>query len=118
MIAAVRIRGDVNLTADVRTTLVSLRLRKKHTCILLEPKPELVGMLKRVKDFITWGEVSDELAHQLKSSGKGPVFFLHPPRGGFERKGIKTAYTKGGALGERKEGIDSLIKRMQKEQKQ
>jgi large subunit ribosomal protein L30 len=40
------------------------------------------------------------------------VFRLSPPRGGFERKGIKTPFTMGGALGNRKEKINDLIKRM------
>ena len=114
MIAVVRIRGDVNLAPDVRTTFNTLRLRKKHTCILAEPKPEFLGMVQKVKDFVTWGEVSEETVQLLKKSGDGPVFFLHPPRGGFERKGIKVPFNKGGALGVRKEGINSLIVRMQK----
>lgn len=39
-------------------------------------------------------------------------FRLTPPTKGFERKGIKIPYTQGGALGDRKEGINDLIKRM------
>ena len=37
---------------------------------------------------------------------------LHPPRGGFERKGIKIPFKVGGALGYRGEKISDLIKRM------
>ena len=117
MIAVIRIRGKVNLSPAVRTTLQSLRLGKKHTCLLTESKPEILGMIKRVKDFVTWGDVSEATVQQLQSSGEGSIFFLHPPRGGFERKGIKTPFTKGGALGFRKDGIDGLIMKMQKEVK-
>ena len=39
-------------------------------------------------------------------------FRLSPPRKGFGRKGIKFAFTKGGALGYRGIKINDLIKRM------
>lgn len=48
----------------------------------------------------------------LGKLGIKKVFRLHPPRKGFGREGVKTAFTAGGALGERKEGINSLIERM------
>jgi large subunit ribosomal protein L30 len=40
------------------------------------------------------------------------VFRLKPPRKGFGRKGIKKTFVQGGALGDRKEKINDLIKRM------
>lgn len=44
--------------------------------------------------------------------GLKPFFKLNPPRGGFERKGVKIAYSMGGALGYRKDKINELLKRM------
>lgn len=44
--------------------------------------------------------------------GLKPFFKLNPPRGGFERKGVKIAYSLGGALGYRKDKINELLKRM------
>lgn len=41
-----------------------------------------------------------------------PFFRLHPPRKGYERKGIKKPYSTGGALGFRGEKIHDLIARM------
>ena len=41
-----------------------------------------------------------------------PHYTLSPPRGGFGRKGVKTAFGKSGALGNRKEKINDLIMRM------
>ena len=41
-----------------------------------------------------------------------PYFRLHPPIGGFERKGIKMPFTKGGVLGQRNEKIKDLIIKM------
>lgn len=45
--------------------------------------------------------------YQLK-----PFFRLHPPIGGFERKGIKMPFAKGGVLGNRGEEIKELISKM------
>jgi len=39
-------------------------------------------------------------------------FRLNPPKGGFERKGIKIQYSLGGALGYRKEKINDLVVKM------
>ena len=50
---------------------------------------------------------------ELKAVPSMKQFFrLHPPVGGFERGGIKTAYAEGGALGYRGPKIDKLIERM------
>jgi len=39
-------------------------------------------------------------------------FRLHPPSGGYERRGIKYPYTLGGALGYRGDAINALLRRM------
>lgn len=44
--------------------------------------------------------------------GLKPFFRLTPPKGGFDRAGIKKPFSLGGALGYRKDNINSLIKRM------
>lgn len=41
-----------------------------------------------------------------------PFFRLHPPIGGFERKGIKMPFSKGGVLGNRGDKISELISKM------
>ena len=41
-----------------------------------------------------------------------PFFRLHPPRKGFERKGIKMPFKLGGVLGPRGDKINNLIKKM------
>jgi large subunit ribosomal protein L30 len=113
MIAAIRIRGTTGVRVDIKDTLNSLNLRKKHACVLLADNDVNKGMLHKAKDFITYGDVKEETVALLKDkrdNGK-KAFFLHPPRGGYERKGIKTAYTVGGALGLR-DNMDDLIQKM------
>lgn len=44
--------------------------------------------------------------------GMKPYFRLKPPTKGYERGGVKTPFSMGGALGYRKDNINDLIKRM------
>ena len=96
-------------------------------------------MLKKAKDYITWGEVDDktfqELVEKRGQEFKGvtqdlngkytykkffefnskkykKVFRLNPPRKGFGRKGIKKPFNMGGSLGNRDKKMVDLIKRM------
>lgn len=48
----------------------------------------------------------------LQELGLKPVFRLSPPKKGYERAGIKKAYSIGGALGYRASDINALIKKM------
>ena len=92
-----------------------LRLFKKNFCVLLDDTPDMRGMLIKVKDYVTWGEIDDETLKSLKEkrSDKDKKFFrLNPPKKGFGRKGIKVPFGIGGALGDRKEKINDLINRM------
>jgi len=123
-IAAILIRGPVNIDHEVEDTLHFLRMHNKHVCVVLQPTPIVKGMLAKCKDYITWGEINDETLAALKKArtettidraGKKkdkPFFRLHPPRGGFERKGIKVPHTSGGVLGYRGEAINKLIIKM------
>jgi large subunit ribosomal protein L30 len=152
-LAAIRIRGDVNIKPDIKETLKSLKLYKKNYCVIVPSKPAHTGMLQKAKDYITFGELNeatfikllekrgritnktpltaDYLKKEAKTDFKGfakefmgakkelkdipglkTFFKLHPPIGGFERKGIKKPYSIGGALGYRKEKINDLILKM------
>ncbi len=118
-IAVIRIRGPVKVEASINETMKRLGLLRKNTLVILPDSKEVKGMLEKAKDYITWGVVSEETISLLKSKKKPFVekenkliFRLNPPRGGFERKGIKTPFTLGGALGFRGEKINELIKRM------
>jgi len=119
-IAVIRIRGMVRVNTDIQDTLFFLRLRKKHVCVVLEKSNSASGMLRKAKDYITYGEIDEETEKELiskrgKKDEEGklkPFFELAPPRGGFERKGIKKSFQQGGVLGYRGKNINDLIKRM------
>jgi large subunit ribosomal protein L30 len=123
-IAVIRIRGSIRVKKVVNDTLDMLQLYRRNYCVVLQTTPSILGMLKKVKDYITWGEIDEETLKLLKEKrlekGKnkqGKVvekkfFRLHPPRKGFERKGTKVPFKVGGALGNRGAKINDLLKRM------
>ncbi len=137
-LVVVLVRGTVNVTQSVKDTLKMLNLARKNHCVVVDNNPVNLGMIKKVKDYVTWGELDEntfkELVEKrgeeyksrlgdfkkkysykvLEVNGKKykPYFRLNPPRKGFGRKGIKMAFNVGGALGYRKEKINDLVQRM------
>jgi large subunit ribosomal protein L30 len=68
---AVRIRGKPASQPDIEETLKSLRLVKKHHASLYCNEPGASGMLKKAKDFLTWGEAkSDTIRHILEKKAE------------------------------------------------
>ena len=150
----IRVRSDRGVTKKIRDTLAMLNLTKVNHAVLVPKNPSYDGMLQKVKDYVTWGEVEtdtisalirergkmmgdrpvtdsdvksnsdhssiDSLSKAISSGesttkdveGMKPVFRLHPPRGSKGWGGIKRAYSVGGALGFRDEGISELAARM------
>ena len=119
-IAVILIRGLVGIRHDIKNALFTLNLRKKHACSIINDNKSNRAVLQKCKDYITFGEISEETYAELvnkrgKKDKKGNLkkfFSLHPPRGGFERKGIKKPFNLGGVLGNRKEKINDIIKKM------
>jgi len=138
-LAVILVRGLVNLSRPVKDTLAALNLSHKNHCVVIENTPINVGMIKKVKDYVTWGEIDENTFKELvakrgqdfqgrEKDSKGKYnynkfievdgkkykkyFTLTPPRKGFGRKGIKVAFKVGGALGNRAEKINDLIMRM------
>lgn len=117
-IAIIRIKGMIGIKKEVAETLYRLRLRRKYACVVLEGSPELTGMLKKIRDFVAFGEISEETYKELvakrgKKDAEGnlkPFFRLHPARGGMETK--KHFGVGKGVLGDNKEEINKLILRM------
>lgn len=112
-IAVIRVRGTVNIEHGVKKTLDMLRLYRKNYCNVVESNDHYRGMIEKVKDFVTYGEINEETYKLMKEKrGDGKFFRLQPPVRGFGRKGIKQPFNSGGSLGYRGEKINELIRRM------
>jgi len=107
LIAVVLIRSLISINPKIKYTLKMLNLQRKNSCVILKNNPSIKGMLTKVKDYVTWGEITAE-THKIL----GGFSRLHPPRGGFERKGIKKSFSVGGALGYRGEKMNDLLRKM------
>jgi large subunit ribosomal protein L30 len=138
MIIVIRISGKVKIKEDIEETLFRLRLRRKFSCILIDEKDaNRMGMLDKVKNYVSYGDIekavlikliekravrvdkkeikdAEKIAESLEK-GKSleevelkPFFRLGPPRGGL--KSSKKNYPKG-VLGKNKE-INKLVERM------
>jgi large subunit ribosomal protein L30 len=57
-IAVIRIRGSVKASTEIKRTLELMKLRRKNSCIVIDNTKPNLGMLMKVKDFITWGEIN------------------------------------------------------------
>ena len=57
MYAVVQVRGVINTRRDIRDTLKMLRLHHINHCVLVADTPENLGMIRKVKDYIAYGEV-------------------------------------------------------------
>ena len=127
MWAVVRIRGSQMLRHDIKETLEMLRLHKKNHCIVLPETPVYKGMVEKVKDFVTWGEIDEATLKRLiekrseekgtgskegEKSTKGIVFRLSPPLHGFEQRGTRMPFSQRGALGYRGKKINELLDKM------
>lgn len=141
MKAVIRISGFVKIRGNVQETLYRMRLRRKYTLVLLPATKETKHLLDSVRNFVAYGDIdSDTLALLLQKRGQPldgkplkkdfdfataaaqldkksleelefkPFFRLHPPRGGIDARlhfGVKK-----GVLGENKEKVNGLIRRM------
>ncbi len=106
MLAAIRLRGAIKVRKETEDTLRMLGLKKVNALSVLKDDPRIIGMIRKVEDFVTWGTLSEEV---MQTIGSQTVLGLKPPKGGL--KSIKKHYPKGD-LGYRGDAINILIKKM------
>jgi len=76
MYAVIRIRGTVGVPKKIEYTLNLLRLKRRYWCNILPENDSIKGMLEKVKDFVTYGEIDREtlvylLKKRLRMKGNG-----------------------------------------------
>ncbi|MFQ6012423.1 MAG: 50S ribosomal protein L30 [Thermoplasmata archaeon] len=87
--AAVRVRGSVRVRQDIADTLRMLRLHRPNHCVVLPARETTFGMLRKAKDYITWGEVEGDVLVQLLAArgrrvGGGPLTEAHVKELGYD----------------------------------
>ena len=121
-LAIVLIRNrTIGVRHDVVRSLDNLRLGRRQICAVFDDTPSVRGLMFKVKDLTTYGPISEEtlkMLNEKRGSLKDRegkllnVFRMHPPRGGYGRKGIKVGYQDGGCLGLRRKGMDAFLEKM------
>ena len=106
-LVAVKVRGSIDASQKVTKTLETLGLEKKNQARVMEDTDSNRGNMNQAKDYIAYGEVSDDFAEELGEVGE--TVSLSPPSGGF--KSTKRQYHQGGSLGKR-DDMESLLGKM------
>jgi large subunit ribosomal protein L30 len=114
MIAAVKIRGSIDARHKAKRTLKDLNMHKRNQCVVFKDNDSVRGMLNTAKDYITYGEISEDTLEKLEERKgeeleSGDTVNLTPPTGGF--KNTKKQVGQGGSLGKR-DNLDELIQKM------
>jgi large subunit ribosomal protein L30 len=70
-LAVVKVRGTIRAQREAKETLDMLRIGRTNHAVLVDNRPAMMGMLKRVQNYVTWGEVSKEtVALLLQKRGR------------------------------------------------
>ncbi len=106
-ILIIRIRGKVGVNQKVEKTMRLIGLKNKFNAVLLDENEKTKGILKRIKDYVSFGIADEKTINAFKDK---KVLRLKPPKGGFKRE-TRLSGEKG-ELGNKKEKINDLFKRM------
>lgn len=60
-LAVIRVRGTINVRREISDTLRMLHLVRNCHATLIDNRPSYLGMLQKVHNYVTWGEVSKEV---------------------------------------------------------
>jgi large subunit ribosomal protein L30 len=60
MIAIIRIRGSTGIKPSAEKTAELLNLNRINHMVIFPESESINGMLNRVKDYVTWGEIDEE----------------------------------------------------------
>ncbi len=73
LLAVIRLRGKVNVPFKVQENLDMLNIQRSNYMTLVPNTSSYLGMLKKAKDYITWGEINQEaLEHVISKRGELP----------------------------------------------
>ncbi len=109
----VRLRGEAGTRRDVIDTFKMLGMKKIYSFVILESTLPNIGMIKKINNFVSWGEPSPEVEKLLEGIGKKSNVYtvggLKSPKGGLKSK--KLRYPRGD-LGYCGGKINEMVKKM------
>lgn len=65
VLGVVKLRSNINMNQRLLDSSKSLKLLRVHNCVLVPKTPEFEGVLKKLRSYVTWGEVSEETVKSL-----------------------------------------------------
>lgn len=70
-LVVIKVRGTISAKREARETLDMLNIKKTHNAVIIDNRPSFIGMLYRVQNYVTWGEVTKEmLSEMIKKRGR------------------------------------------------
>ena len=67
----IRVRSDRGVKPKIRDTMAMLNLTRVNHAVLIPDTPAYAGMLHKVKDYVTWGEVdADTVSNLISERGR------------------------------------------------
>lgn len=64
-IVAIRVRGTVAVRREIADTLKMLNLTRRNHAVVVDDRKPTLGMLKKAKDYIAYGEISEDTFERL-----------------------------------------------------
>ena len=69
--AVIRVRGQPDVNKDIEYTMNLFGLYRVNHCSIVPDNPVTKGMLQKIKDYVTYGEVTPEtLAQMIRVRGR------------------------------------------------
>ena len=65
MISIIRLRGRVNVRKTINDTMEMLKLPNVNNCIVVPENTIYNGMIKKIKDYVTYGIISKEIFEKM-----------------------------------------------------
>ena len=65
MYAVIKLRGSVSIRPEIKHTLELLRLHRVNHCVVVEENAYYEGMIRKVKDYVAWGDISEDMLEVL-----------------------------------------------------
>lgn len=59
-LAVIRVRGTIDIPQEISDTLRILHLTRNCQATLIDNRPSYLGMLRKARSYLTWGEISEE----------------------------------------------------------